>query len=102
MIGRSKWQVKIEREAEDVFKGSKLTPDDRLIIRKWAQTIIDQGPESLQAAPSIWADHALSGEWRGCRASSFSNRGRIIYRVERQIVTVVVIRITTTHDYKRD
>ena len=98
----SQWRVKIKPEAEAIFKTDELTLDDKLIIRKWAQTIIEHGPDELQKAPSIWADHPLYGEWQGHRASSFSYRGRIIYRVEAEVVTVVVVKITTSHDYKRD
>jgi mRNA-degrading endonuclease YafQ of YafQ-DinJ toxin-antitoxin module len=49
----------------------------------------------------MWADHPLYAEWRGHRASSFSHSGRIIYKIEEQVVTVAVVRITTAHDYRR-
>ena len=96
------WQVKITPEAAESFKTDELTDEDKLVIRKWAQTIIEYGPEELQRAPSVWADHPLYGEWKGHRSSSFSYRGRIIYRVEEKVVTVAVVKITTKHDYKKD
>ena len=94
------WKVKIDDKAAKIFEGDKLTDDDRLIIQKWAQTVAKHGPEGLLKNPSIWADHSLYGEWKGYRASSFSYKGRIIYKVESKIVTVFVVRITTEHNYK--
>ena len=101
-VHRLRWHVKIDPGAEEFFKKDVLSDDDKLVLRKWAQTIIEHGPEELQTTPSVWADHALYGEWLGYRASSFSHRGRIIYRVERQIVTVVVVKLTATHDYQKE
>ena len=95
------WKVKIEDDAAEIFESKDLTNEDRILIQKWAQTIVKHGPEGLQKNPSLWADHPLYGEWRGYRSSSFSYKGRIIYFVENNIVTVVVVRITTEHDYKR-
>lgn len=102
MARNSGWQVKITSEAAEAFKTDELTDDDKVVIRKWAQTIIEHGPEELQKTPGVWADHPLYGEWKGHRSSSFSYRGRIIYRVEEKIVTAVVVKITTKHDYKKD
>jgi len=95
------WQVKIEDKAAKVFEGNELSEDDKLVIQTWAQTVAEYGPEELQNKSSVWADHALYGEWAGYRASSFSYSGRIIYKVKDKVVTVIVVRITTDHDYKR-
>ena len=95
------WQVKIEDKAAKVFEGKELSDDDKLVIQTWAQTVAEHGPEELQEEPSVWADHALYGEWTGHRASSFSYSGRIIYKVKEKVITVIVVRITTDHDYKR-
>jgi addiction module RelE/StbE family toxin len=96
-----KWTVNITDEASKVFESKALTTDDRTVIQKWAELVRDYGPEALTKSPGMWADHALYGEWRGYRASSFSHSGRIIYKVEEQVVTVSVVRITTEHDYRR-
>src|SRR5947209_5775146 len=95
------WLVKIEDEASKVFEGDYLTKDDKIVIQIWAHTVAEHGPEELLRKPSIWADHPLHGQWQGHRASSFSHKGRIIYKVEERVVTVVVVRITTEHDYKK-
>ena len=96
----TKWKVHISDEASKVFESKALTSDDKIVIQKWAELVRDHGPEVLTKRPGMWADHALYGEWRGHRASSFSNSGRIIYRIEQHVVTVSV-GITEAHDYRR-
>ena len=96
----AKWKVNITEEASKVFEGNVLTTADKIVIQKWAELVRDRGPAVLTERPGMWADHPLYGEWRGHRASSFSHSGRIIYKIEEQVVTVAVVRITT-HDYRR-
>src|SRR2546423_10106138 len=96
------WKVVITDEAAKAFEGSTLSSADKIVIQKWAELVRDRGPSALTERPGMWADHPLYGDWRGHRASSFSHAGRIIYRVEERVVTVEVVRITTTHDYPRD
>lgn len=94
------WQVRIEENAAEIFLSGQLTRDDLEVIKEWRRAIVEgSGPEALLKRPDRWADHALHGRWEGHRASSFGYRGRIIYRVENEIVTVVVVRITPEHDY---
>lgn len=95
------WLVKIEDGAAKVFESDGLTDDDRVVVQNWAKTVIKHGPNELKKYPSIWADHALYGKWRDYRSSSFSYSGRIIYRVKGDVITVVVVRITKDHDYKK-
>jgi mRNA-degrading endonuclease YafQ of YafQ-DinJ toxin-antitoxin module len=104
--GRRLWDVKITTKAGQdmarMLKDGVLTEDDQIVIRQWAQSIIDFGPESIRVEGSIWKDHELSGEWAGHRASSFSTRGRIIYKIEGQLVRVLVVRVTAIHDYEEE
>ena len=96
------WRVRIEDTASAIFETNELTRDDREVIKEWYKTIVEGGgPQALLKRPDRWADHALHGELEGHRASSFGYRGRIIYRVENEIITVVVVRITPEHDYKK-
>jgi len=97
----AKWRVQISDEAARMFQSQMLTTDDKIVIQKWAELVREHGPEILAIRPGMWADHALYGEWRGHRASSFSHSGRIIYKVEQQVVTVDVVRITPDHTYRR-
>ena len=97
----ARWQVKITDEAAKVFASKALTTEDKIVIQKWAELVREHGPTTLAERPGMWADHPLYGEWRGHRASSFGHSGRIIYRIEENVVTVAVVRITTVHDYRR-
>ena len=98
---QQEWKVQIEDEASTVFSGKHLTPEDKEVIQIWAKFVKKNGPEALQTRPGMWADHALYGDRRGERASSFSNQGRIVYRVDEANRMVIVIKITHDHDYKK-
>jgi mRNA-degrading endonuclease YafQ of YafQ-DinJ toxin-antitoxin module len=95
------WKVIITDKASQVFKSKALSDDDLETIQTWAKTVVKYGPEKLQEQPYRWADHSLFGEWAGHRSSSFSYKGRIIYKVEANVVTVMVVRITVDHDYRK-
>jgi len=94
------WKIQITDDASKVLLSDKLTEDDRQVIRDWAKTIKKYGPNKLLERPDKWADHALSGKWAGYRSSSFSFKGRIIYKIINEIITVTVVRITPDHNYK--
>ncbi len=100
-LGSGLWQVKVEDKAAEVFQRKILTRDDLEVIKEWRRIVIEGGPEALLKRPDIWADHPLYGEWEGYRSSSFSYKGRIIYRIEDQVVTVIIVRITKDHNYKK-
>jgi len=99
------WKVEFERpeaeaEAEKMIRDGTLTTEDRRIITAWIRQVSLQGPESIQK-DKRWADHDLEREWKGYRSSAFSNRGRIIYRIEEKVIKVLIERITVEHDYRR-
>ncbi len=99
------WKVEFETpqaeaDAEEMIKTGVLTTEDRRVIAAWVRQIALQGPESVEK-DKRWADHPLEKEWKGYRSSAFSNRGRIIYKIEEKVVKVLVERITKTHDYRR-
>lgn len=100
MHDRFKWQVKVAKEAETVLKSGVLSDDDMRIIHAWTLEVMIHGPDILLNKPNVWADHELSGKWKGYRSSRYSYSGRIIYKIEKKVVTVVVVRITPDHDYK--
>ncbi len=96
------WTIDLAPEAQEVWEGRGLAEDDRVVINLWAQMVRKHGPDELQKHPGQWNDHPLIGHWAGCRASSFSNRGRILnYRFNTQGI-VQVLRITAEHDYAKD
>ncbi len=95
------WKVQIENEATEIFSGTDLSQEDKEVIQSWALFVKKHGPDEFRNRPGMWADHALYGDRRGERASSFSNRGRIVYRVDEKNKIVVVTKITHEHDYKK-
>lgn len=99
------WKVEFENpaaqaESEKLISGGKLSEDDRRVITTWIRQVTFHGPESIQR-DGKWADHELVDDWAGYRSSSFSNTGRIIYKIEKDVVKVKIARITTEHDYER-
>ena len=99
------WRVEFEStavqtEIEILIRNGKLTKNDQAIINSWIRQVAFHGPESVRGDYK-WADHALRDKWRGYRASAFSNRGRIIYRIEGKLIRIVIARITDSHDYDK-
>ena len=66
---------------------------------KWKDIVTISGPAGLKAIRGFH-DEALRGEWKGHRSSQLGLAYRVIYRVEAQEVTVLVIDITA-HDYRK-
>jgi len=63
----------------------------------WKDIVFRHGPEKLREFPGFH-DEKLKGERKGQRSSRLSFQYRVIYRVERDIVTVFVLEITP-HKY---
>lgn len=104
MVGPKKkhWTVDLADKARETWESGELTEGDRIVINLWAQTVRKYGPDELQKHPGQWNDHALFGHWSGCRASSFSNSGRVIYYRFDEHGVVQVLRITKDHDYSKE
>ena len=102
------WKVlftdKCEKEIKENLKTGNLSQDDRRVISIWIKQVKKHGPESLRknAGKNNWNDHDLDRKWQGFRASSYSFSGRIIYKVENEIVTVTVVRLSHNHDYTKE
>ncbi len=90
----------VEKEVIVLIKAKKLTAEDQSVIHAWIQQISVHGPESIRG-DFKWADHSLVGDWVGYRSSSFSNRGRIIYRIVDKKILIKIARITVEHDYSK-
>ncbi len=103
MAFRNTWQIDLAPEAVADWARSDLTTEDRIVINIWAKTVREKGPDELQRHPGQWNDHELlSGFWAGCRASNFSNSGRVIYYRFDAHHRVQVLRITADHDYTKE
>ena len=98
---QQEWSVLIENGASTVFGGSDLTKEDKEVIQIWAQFVKKNGPLNYKLGPVCgWTTHFTEIE-KGERASSFSNRGRIVYKIDEENRTVIVTKITHEHDYKK-
>lgn len=89
------WQI---IEHRDVEKTCRKLP--RAILEKyetWKEIILVDGPEKLKEYPGL-RDEKLKGERETQRSSRLNLQYRVIYSVERDVVTVYVLEITP-HKY---
>lgn len=89
------WHI---QEHKDVGKICGKLP--RQIVKKyelWKSIVFRHGPEKLKEFPGFH-DEVLKGERKDQRSSRLSLQYRVIYSVERDVVTVYVLEITP-HDY---
>lgn len=89
-----------EKRLREDFKKGLFSPDDGVVIKTWVHEMETHGPDYIERSKK-WDDHPLVEEWKGYRASCFSNGGRIIYRVLDGNIEVNVFRITPNHDYRK-
>lgn len=89
------WRI---QEHRDIAKVCRKLPD--AVVKKyelWKDIVFRHGPEKLKEFPG-YHDEKLKGEREGQRASRLSLQYRVIYTVERDIITVFVLEITP-HKY---
>ncbi len=89
------WQILEHREITKVCR--KLPETVTKKYELWKDIIYRHGPDKLKEFPGFH-DEKLKGERSGQRSSRLSLQYRVIYTVERDIVTVFVLEITP-HDY---
>ena len=97
------WTVQLTDDAKKEliadFKSGVLTREDSAIMKKWVAEVEEYGIEEVQRKPA-WRDHELvRGKWAGHRAISISYQGRLIYKIENETITVMVVKVTHDHDY---
>lgn len=90
-------QVKLEIKSQ--LSDKTLTKDDLQALMKWVNEIESYGLDHVQT--DYWNDHPLEANWTGFRSASFSVRGRVIYRIENKRLIVMVVRVTSIHNYKK-
>ena len=86
------------REHTSILKRCESAP--RAVVRKyelWKEIVFRHGPEKLRGFPGFH-DEKLKGQREGERSSRLSLQYRVIYAVDRRIVTVFVLEITP-HKY---
>lgn len=100
------WKVLFASSAEKdirlLLENGALSDSDREVIGIWIKQVQEFGPDSLHTGSNFWHDHELYDEWAGHRASAYSFKGRIIYRIVEKKIVVVVVKFTATHDYSKE
>ncbi len=89
------WHI---QEHRTIAKLCRKLPD--AVVKKyelWKDIVFRHGPEKLKEFPGFH-DEKLTGDREGQRSSRLSLQYRVIYTVERDIVTVFVLEITP-HKY---
>ena len=89
------WHI---REHHDIGKACERLPVS--IVKKyeiWKSIIFRHGPAKLRDFPGFH-DEKLQGDRMGQRSSRLSLQYRVIYEVEKDIVTVFILEITP-HKY---
>lgn len=91
------WKVQQHRDVKKSLR--KLPEPVRRAFTVWIGIAETEGPVGLRAARGF-NDEALKGVWKGCRSSRLNKQHRVIYRVENEVVTILVMDVTA-HDYRR-
>ncbi len=89
------WRI---NEHRDIDKVCRRLPGE--VVKKyelWKNLVFRHGPDKLREFPGFH-DEKLKGAREGQRSSRLSLQYRVIYVVERDIVTVLVLEITP-HKY---
>ena len=89
------WRI---HEHRDISKNCRKIPLQ--VIKKyelWKDLIFRHGPSILKEFPGFH-DEKLKGERKGQRSSRLSLQYRVIYSIEKDIITVYVLEITP-HNY---
>ncbi len=85
------WLIKEHRGIDKVCQ--KLPKE---IVKKyelWKDIMFRHGPEKLREFPGFH-DEKLKGDRQGQRSSRLSLQYRVIYLVQREVVTILVLEIT--------
>jgi plasmid maintenance system killer protein/DNA-binding XRE family transcriptional regulator len=90
------WTIVEERDAAKTL--DKLQPHLAEKYAFWCAVVRQSGPGGLRVIKSFH-DEKLAGKLAHLRSSRLNQQWRILYRVEADVVTVYVERITP-HDYR--
>lgn len=89
------WEINEHRDIQKICRKLPLQ-----VVKKyelWKEIVFRHGPEKLREFPGF-RDESLAGELEGQRSSRLSLQYRVIYLVEREVVTVYVLTVTP-HKY---
>ncbi|MCH8174173.1 MAG: type II toxin-antitoxin system mRNA interferase toxin, RelE/StbE family [Proteobacteria bacterium] len=87
-------------EHKDLVSQKRRLPlEIRKKYEKWKDIVSISGPQGLRLIRGF-RDKALRGDWKGFRSSRLSTQYRIIYKIEKDMILIKVMRISA-HDYAR-
>jgi len=89
------WHIEEHRNIGKICR--KLQPEVLKKYELWKDIVFWHGPDKLREFPGFH-DENLKGELESQRSSRLSLQYRVIYSVQRDIVTVFVLEITP-HNY---
>lgn len=92
------WQILEHRRVDKQL--SKSAPVEILKrYEKWKDIARISGPGGLRRIRGF-RDEALSGQWKGHRASRLGQQWRVIYRSRKDVLIIEVVEVNA-HDYRR-
>ena len=91
------WQIFEHRRVDRSLKSLPIEIQKR--YEKWQDIVRHSGPHGLRAIRGF-RDEALRGVWKGHRSSRLDRKHRVIYRVEAEVIHVMVVDVTA-HDYRK-
>jgi addiction module RelE/StbE family toxin len=92
------WQILEHRRVDKQL--SKSAPVEILKrYEKWKDIARISGPAGLRRIRGF-RDEALSGQWKGHRASRLGQQWRVIYRSRKDVLIIEVVEVNA-HDYRR-
>lgn len=87
------------KEVSQMKKEGILSDDELLVIRAWIQEMSLNGPQYISEC-GYWNDHPLKEKRTNERSSSFSESGRIIYKINKNKILIRILKITPDHNYE--
>lgn len=91
------WEIYEHRR--NARKLSRLPLEILKRYEKWKDIVVTSGPQGLRRIRGF-RDEALAGLWEGHRSSRLGLHYRVLYRIEAEEVSVLVVAVNA-HDYRR-
>ena len=92
------WRIEEHRRVDKQLSGS-VSIEVLKRYEKWKDIARVSGPLGLRAIKGFH-DEALSGEWKGHRASRLGLQWRVIYQIVAEVLLIQVVQVAA-HDYRR-
>lgn len=93
------WRIEEHLTADKELSSKRVPAEILKRYEKWKDIVMLSGPLGLRAIKGF-RDEALSGEWKGFRASRLNEQWRVIYSIVADVFLVRIVRVTP-HDYRK-